>query len=409
MSYLSSYVRDWGELDPRVRRMAIARAINTGGMSLVMSFLGVYIVINRGYPAWQYGLCALAANIGQSMTSAWAGELSDRIGRRPLVTGSLLVRAGVIALLGVQVLMNMPLWSLALNFVASSMLRGCFEPVAYALVADVVTPEQRLAAYGMQRMGTNFGWALGPTIGGLLSVIVPYGVVFFFAAGGLVFAAWTTTGIPESRGVQSLERGRLRDALREAAARPAVAMLLCNAFLFYLVHTQLFSTFSIYMAGELHLSKLQIGLLYAINGAAVLILQIAAIRVVRRIGVNRALVIAGGVYVVGDLLVGISIGFATAAFAVIILTCAEIVLAPAQQTAAAELSDPQRRGRTFGVIEFAGILGVACAPLIGTTLYDEVGHHHLVMWGVIAGIASLLLVTGTLFGRLRRSHETSAV
>ena len=29
---------------------------------------------------------------------------------------------------------------------------GCFEPVAYALVADVVTDDQRVAAFGIQRM-----------------------------------------------------------------------------------------------------------------------------------------------------------------------------------------------------------------------------------------------------------------
>jgi MFS family permease len=82
------------------------------------------------------------------------------------------------------------------------------------------------------------------------------------------------------------------------------------------------------------------------------------------------------------------------------------VLAPAQQTAAAELSDPERRGRTFGVVEFAGILGVACAPLIGTSLYSEIGHRHLLMWGAIAGIAALLALNAAIFGRLRRSHET---
>ena len=405
MSYLSSYLREWSELDPRVRRMAVARAINTGGMSLVMSFLGIYVVITRGYPAWLYGVCALFANVGQSMASAWAGELSDRIGRRPLVTGSLIVRAAVIALLGVQVLLHAPLWTLAINFVASSMLRGCFEPVAYALVADVVPPEQRISAYGFQRMGTNFGWALGPSVGGLLTLVIPYGAVFFIAGVGLLFAAWTTTGIPEPRGARELDRARLIDALREAAARPEVALLLVNAFLFYLVHTQLFSTFSIFMAGQLHLSKAQIGLLYMINGVAVLALQLAAIRVVKRVGVDRALVIAALVYVCGDLLVGLSIGFFTAALAVIALTCAEIVLAPAQQTAAAELSDAERRGRTFGVVEFAGILGVACAPLIGTGLYYEIGGHHVLMWGAIAGIAALLALNGVIFGRVRRRRS----
>src|SRR5687767_15173113 len=118
--------------------MAFARSINTMGLSLVMSFLGIYIVDTRGYPAWVYGVIALGANLGQSLSSAWAGNLSDRIGRRPLITTALFVRSFFIALLGTQIVLHAPLWTLALNMFVTSSLRGCFEPVAYALVADVV-------------------------------------------------------------------------------------------------------------------------------------------------------------------------------------------------------------------------------------------------------------------------------
>ena len=82
------------KLDRRVWQMAFARAVNTMGLSLVISFLGIYVVETRGYPAWGYGVIALAANLGQSMSNAWAGNLSDRIGRRPLITTALFVRSG---------------------------------------------------------------------------------------------------------------------------------------------------------------------------------------------------------------------------------------------------------------------------------------------------------------------------
>jgi len=65
-------------LDLRIWQMAFARAVNTMGLSLVMSFLGIYIVETRGYPAWTYGLIALVANFGQSMSNAW--PVTSRIG-----------------------------------------------------------------------------------------------------------------------------------------------------------------------------------------------------------------------------------------------------------------------------------------------------------------------------------------
>src|SRR5689334_15190596 len=102
---LASRWQSWRELDSRVWRIAFARSINTMGLSLVMSFLGIYIVETRGYPAWLYGIIMLIANVGQSLSSAWAGNLSDRIGRRPLITTSLFLRSVVIAALGTQVLL----------------------------------------------------------------------------------------------------------------------------------------------------------------------------------------------------------------------------------------------------------------------------------------------------------------
>src|SRR5678815_69655 len=122
--------------------MAFARAVNTMGLSLVMSFLGIYIVETRGYAAWVYGIIALVSNAGQSLTSAWAGNLSDRIGRKPVIVTTLYVRSAVIAGLGTLVALDAPLWTLAVTMIAASALRGCFEPVAYALVSDVCRVEQ---------------------------------------------------------------------------------------------------------------------------------------------------------------------------------------------------------------------------------------------------------------------------
>jgi MFS family permease len=384
--------------------MAFARAVNTMGLSLVMSFLGIYVVDTRGYPAWLYGLIALVANIGQSLSSAWAGNLSDRIGRRPLITSSLFFRSAVIAILGTQVLLDAPLWSLALNMIVSSTLRGCFEPVAYALVADVVTDEQRINAFGLHRMSSNLGWAIGPALGGVLTLVIPYGAVFYVAAAGMIAAAIVTLGVidPIKRSTEPKQTGELRAALADGWRDPLVRLLLVGTFLGALMTTQMFATFGIFMTDELGLHKADVGLLYTINGLAVLVLQVPAIGLIGRAGIGRVLPWGSLFQACGFALIGAATGFSGAAFAILTLTAAEVLFDPAHQAAIAECANPAKRGRTYGIITFAQMIGIALAPLTGGVLLDTIGDQHAAMWLTIATIGLAQTLCFLAFVRRRR-------
>jgi len=398
-------------LDRRVWQMAFARAINTMGLSLVMSFLGIYGVETRGYPAWLYGLIALAANVGQSMSNAWAGNLSDRIGRRPLITTSLFVRSGVIALLGTQVMLDAPLWTLGANIVISSTLRGCFEPVAYALVADVVHDDQRVAAFGIQRMGTNLCWAVGPALGGVLTLVIPYGAIFYITAGTTIVAGLVTLGVedPVHKTSHVASAGDdLRRALRDGLADRVMRMLLMGTFLCALLETQMFTIFAIFMTEKLRLTKADVGLLYAFNGIGVLILQVPALGLIRRLGIRILLPWSSLLDAAGFALIGLASGFAGGALAIVVLTCAEVLFDPSQQTAIAEVADPAQRGLAYGVVGFASTIGVAFAPLLGGVLLDTIGDHHAAMWLAIASIGGAQTLCFVAFVRRRtRAHPAT--
>jgi MFS family permease len=401
----------WGGLDRRVWIMAMARAVNTAGMSLVMSFLAVHLVTERGSSGLLYGFIGVVANVGQSLSNAWAGNLSDRIGRRPLITGSLVLRAAVMAVLGVQILLEAPLWTIAVNIAASSALRGCFEPVAYALVSDVVTPDQRIAALGLQRMGTNLGWAIGPAVGGALTLIMPYGAIFFLAAAGCLLAAITTTRVadprPRGRAVTETPHLPLTAALADASRQPVMVALLAGTFLAAVVHTQIFSTLAVYATSQrgLDLSEGALGLVYTVYGLAVLVLQLPAVGFIRRLGLDAALVASSFIYVVGFALIGQAETASGLMVAIAVVTAAEVVFAPAHQAAIAETGDSRRLGRAYGVAGFTQMLGVACAPLLGLGLFDVIGHRHLVLWGTLAAVAVAMATSFLAFARLRSGRR----
>jgi predicted MFS family arabinose efflux permease len=391
--------RDYRALDRRIWTVAAVRAVNTGGLSLAMAFMAIYLVDDRGLSAQLYGWIYLGANLGQSVAQGYAGEFSDRLGRRRIMALSLVVRAAVIAAIGAEILVDASLWIIGPTLLVSAVLRGIFEPVAYALVADIARPDQRVAAYGLQRMGTNLGWAIGPAMGGLLAAVMHFGYVFFIAAAFLVVAAWFSGRIddPAASAERTDTRISVRQGLAEAFGRRDLTVLLVCSFLFAVVHVQLFSTLSIYTSSELDLTKADLGVIYAINGALVLLLQVPAVGYISRVGAPRALLFGSLLYVSCFAAMGAADSELDVALAVFLLTAGEVVVAPAHQTAAAVLGDPRRMGRAFGLLGLAQMLGVAVAPLLGGVLYDHLRHHPMAMWGVLAAVA---VAMGCAFWRL---------
>ncbi|HSK02312.1 MAG TPA: MFS transporter, partial [Kofleriaceae bacterium] len=204
-------------------------------------------------------------------------------------------------------------------------------------------------------------------------------------------------------------RGELWAALREALRDPLLRLLLAGTFLAALLHTQMFSTFGIYMTDELGLTTADVGLLYALNGAAVLVLQVPALELLRRIGIGHALPWASLVATAGFALVGAGAGFTGGAIAMLTLTCSEVVFNPAHQTAIAETADRARRGRAYGIAGFVQMMGIAVAPLAGGALLDTIGGHHAAMWLAIAGIGVAQTACFALFVRRRKARRDHPV
>jgi MFS family permease len=105
---------------------------------------------------------------------------------------------------------------------------------------------------------------------------------------------------------------------------------------------------------------------------------------------------------IGFGLIGAAYGFTGAAIAILTMTGAEVLFGPAHQAAIAECGDPKQRGRTYGVVSFVQMVGIALAPLLGGVLFDTIGDHHGAMWLTIATIGLAQTLCFMAFVRRRR-------
>src|SRR5262249_60810397 len=98
---------------------------------------------------------------------------------------------------GAAVMLGAPVPVMAALIVLNAVLRAMFEPAASAAVTELAGPELRTAAFGLQRIGINLGWALGPALGGTLAAAHSYGTLFFFAAAVMLAAALRVTPVED--------------------------------------------------------------------------------------------------------------------------------------------------------------------------------------------------------------------
>lgn len=139
-----------------------------------------------GLPVGQIGLLAALYPAVWGLGQLISGPLSDRLGRKPLVTGGMLLQA--LALAGTAVAGSFPTWA------ACAILLGIGTAMVYpallAAISDVAHPEWRATAVGVYRLWRDTGFAVGALLAGLVADLA-----------GLEAAVWVVAALTAASGL----------------------------------------------------------------------------------------------------------------------------------------------------------------------------------------------------------------
>jgi len=151
----------------------------------MMSTLEVQFNERLQQTAFAFSVAFSALMVGRLLFQIPLGHLSDRIGRKPLIVGGLLLMVPTTALLG-EVTSTFQLTALRLlQGLASA---GIAAP-AFAMAADLATAGGEGRQMSIITMGFGLGIATGPLIAGILAV-VSFELPFLIGAGLSLLAAW---------------------------------------------------------------------------------------------------------------------------------------------------------------------------------------------------------------------------
>ena len=133
-----------------------------------------------GLSVSQIGLLTFIYPALWGILQLWTGGLSDRLGRRPLIVGGMLLQA--LALFVVAAGGGFWVW-----FVGSALLgagTALVYPTLLASVADVAHPAWRGSAVGVYRLWRDSGYAFGAIVAGILADVL--GIAPAILAGGIL-------------------------------------------------------------------------------------------------------------------------------------------------------------------------------------------------------------------------------
>jgi MFS family permease len=378
-------------------------ALNYFGYGLVLPFEIIYLHQIRGFSTSTAGL-VLAATMGTSaILTPPTGALLDRYPARPIVVaGSLASALGYAGFAFVE----HPWQAFACSVVGGAGL-GTALTANRTLVVRLVTPEQRAAAFALNRVAGNFGIGLGATVAGFVVAAAQrlgsFQILYFFDALTYAgFALIVLAAVPSPPAVTVAATDANGTGYRAVARdRIFVTVIAANFVLVVVGHTLFSNILPPFAKAHTPVGPAGIGLIVLANTSFIVIAQIPALRVVARMRRTHAFALTSGLFAVSllavlpatlihsalaatGLLIGVAIVFALGEIAHI------LVLGPL----VADMAPAHLLGRYLSLYSLTFTLSLAVGPAIGGLLLTTAPD--AIWWGGAVGA----VLAGTVLLRL---------
>jgi MFS family permease len=354
--------------------------------TFVMPFLVIYLT-RHGYSPARAGLAVSAYGAGHVIASLLGGHLADRIGRRFTIAFSMFACSA--AMIALSQARSYPV-IVAITFLVGA-ASEMYRPAAAALIGDLVAPEQRVTAFAMFRFALNLGFAAGPATAGLLAH--DSFAVLFFADAATSFAYGVIALVALPRGVRSQARDeRATGGVRNALSNEPFVLFLLATLCVTWIEYQVTATFPLHLQASGYSTKTY-GFLISLNGALVVLFELALTAWTQRRPPQVALALGYALFGIGFALIGLAHSIPLLMMSVVVWTVGEMVFAPVIGAYVTDLAPERYRGTYQGLAALTWSVGMLVGPFAGTVLYqyDASVYFSIVACAGLAG-ASLALV-----------------
>jgi MFS family permease len=376
--------------------------ISAAGGSMIWPFLTIYMRQRLDIPLTMVTLLFTLNSAAGLATTAVAGPVADRFGRKGVMVLSLAANSAT--MLAMSSAGTLRPW------VVLMAISGAFSPLfrvgSNSMVADLIEPERRASAYAFLRMSNNLGVAIGPSVGGFVTA-ASYALAFYIAAGAsavftLLVLFFVAETVPQKQATfdQPKTDGDYGQVLRD---RPFLAF--CGVYsLAVMTHVLLMVLLPVYAKENFGVPENQYGFIMATNAAMVVLFQYATTRITERYHHLPVLAVGSLFLALGTGSVALGWNFPTFLTSMVILTIGEMIVIPTSTALTANLAPPTMRGRYMSIYGLTWGIGFGIGPVIGGFLNDNLAPVAIWYGGLAMGLSATLGFV--LLARALRTQET---
>lgn len=333
-------------------------------------------------------------------TSIIGGKLADTIGRKRMILFCDVISAGLYIACGFMAHDMKIVYTL----MAAQAFMAMAGPAHDSLIADLTTPENREGAYALCYMGWNIGFAVGPTIGGLLFKKYLSWLFIGDAITALLSLLLVYVGIKETihsvkeekiDDKRELEKSEKGSIFRVLIKRPILIYFALVMFGYNFVYSQWgfmmpMHVSELYSNGAEHFGKLA-----SFNGIVVMLFTPMITKIFEKTRNLKTMVYGGLLYAAGFGMLGFLNTLPFFFLSVFIFTLGEIVLSISASPFIANHTPASHRGRMSSILGIIMGAGHTFGPAVmGRVLMNtsmELGWIGLGIIGAIAAFFMLML------------------
>ena len=376
-------------------------AVNFFGYGLVLPFEIIYLHQVRGFSTSTAGLVLAATMAISAIATPPTGALLDRYSAKALVVAGNLVSA-----LGYAgfALVQRPWQGFVCSVVAGVGL-GAAGASNRTLIVRLITPEQRPAAFALNRVAGNFGIGCGATVAGFVVAaaqqLSTFQLLYLFDAVTYAgFALIVLAAVPSPQTITTATTDDSGTGFRAVARdRPFLVVIAANVVLVVVGHTFFSNILPPFAKAHTPVGPAAIGIIILVNTSVIVVAQIPAVRLVARMRRTHAFAATSALFAFALLAVlpATLIHSALAATSVlvgvaIVLALGEIAHILVLGPLVAEMAPEHLLGRYLSLYSLTFTGSLALGPAIGGLLLQR--SPDVIWWGgaVFALLAGAVLL-----------------